>query len=132
MGKIVTKPDGIAKAIQQELTLYHEDVKDKLRAITRDSLTDLVRQTRATAPKQTGEYAKSISGDFKGLARGLKTIKGVWYVKAPHYRLTHLLVHGHATRNGGRTGSDPFLKNACDKVLPEYEKKVEEAIANGK
>lgn len=132
MAKMGIKPDGIAKAIQKELTIYGEEVEEKLRAITRESLTKLVRETRATAPKQSGAYAKSIAGDFKGLARGRRTIKGVWYVKAPHYRLTHLLVHGHATRNGGRTGSDPFLKDACDKVLPEYAKKVEEAIKNVK
>lgn len=132
MARITIKPDGIAKAIQRELTLYGEDVQEKLREITRESLTDLVRKTRATAPKDSGDFAKHISGDFKGLARGLKSIKGLWYVKAPHYRLTHLLVHGHEKRNGGRVNGDPFLKNALDQVLPEYEKKVEEAIKNGK
>ena len=44
------------------------------------------------------------------------------------HRLTHLLVHGHATRNGGRTKANPFLKNALDAVLPEYERAVEEAV----
>ena len=52
----------------------------------------------------------------------------IWYVKAPDHRLTHLLVHGHATRNGGRTKPDPFLHNALADVLPEYEKAVEEAV----
>ena len=52
----------------------------------------------------------------------------IWYVKAPDHRLTHLLVHGHATRNGGRTKANPFLKNALDDVLPEYERAVEEAV----
>lgn len=132
MGKITVKPDGIAKAIQQELTLYGEDVLESLRAITRESVTELVRTTRTTAPKDSGDFAKHISADFRGLARGLKTVKGVWHVKAPHYRLTHLLVHGHAKQNGGRVNGDPFLKNALDAVLPEYEKKVEEAIKNGK
>ena len=49
-------------------------------------------------------------------------------MKAPCHRLTHLLVHGHETRDGGRTRPDPFLKNALDRVLPEYERDVEEAI----
>ena len=132
MGKISVKPDGIAKAIQKELTIYHEDVQERIRAITRENVAELVRKTRTTAPKDSGAFAKAISGDFKGLARGLRTIKGVWYVKAPHYRLTHLLVHGHATRNGGRVNGDPFLKNALDEVLPKYQKQVEEAIKNGK
>ena len=56
----------------------------------------------------------------------------IWYVRAPAHRLTHLLVHGHATKDGGRTKGDPFLKNALDEVLPEYEQRVEEAIKNGK
>ena len=132
MAKITVKPDGIAKAIQKELTIYGEEVQEQLRAITRESVTKLVRTTRTTAPKDSGDFAKHISADFKGLARGLKTVKGVWYVKAPHYRLTHLLVHGHPKRNGGRVDGNPFLKNALDEVLPDYQKKVEEAIKNGK
>ena len=53
--------------------------------------------------------------------------KFVWHVKAPDYRLTHLLVHGHATKTGGRTKADPFLHKALDVVLPEYEQAVKEA-----
>jgi hypothetical protein len=30
--------------------------------------------------------------------------------------------------NGGRVPGDPFLKNALDEVLPDYEKDVEEAL----
>lgn len=54
----------------------------------------------------------------------------VWHVKAPDYRLTHLLVHGHATKDGGRTKGNPFLANALAQVLPEYERKVEEVLRN--
>ena len=35
---------------------------------------------------------------------------------------------GHATKDGKRTKANPFLKNAIDQVLPEYEAAVEEAI----
>ena len=59
---------------------------------------------------------------------GHGTKKYIWHVKAPDHRLTHLLVHGHATRNGGRTKADPFLQNALDTVLPEYETAVKEAV----
>ena len=54
--------------------------------------------------------------------------KFIWYVRPPDHRVTHLLVKGHATRNGGRTKADPFLRNALDQVLPEYEKAVEESL----
>lgn len=128
MAKVTITADKLAKAVEQELTTYHEDVLEKLRAATRSSMEQLVKKTRATAPKATGAFRRHISGDFKGLARGLNTVNATWYVKAPHYRLTHLLVHGHAKVNGGRVEGDPFLENALAEVLPDYEKAVEEAI----
>lgn len=128
MGKVTITPDKLSEAINQELTTYHERTLDRLRDITRESMADLVRKTRATAPKKTGGFRRSISGDFRGLAKGLHNVSARWYVKAPHYRLTHLLVNGHAKRGGGRVDGDPFLKNALDDVLPAYEEAVKEAV----
>lgn len=128
MGKITITPDKLAKAINEELTTYHEETLEKLRAATRSSMADLVRKTRATAPKKTGAFRRHIAGDFQGLAKGLNTVRARWYVKAPYYRLTHLLVNGHAKKNGGRVDGDPFLSNALAEVLPEYEEAVKEAV----
>ena len=128
MGKITITPGKLADALKGELTTYHEETLDKIRAATRESMADLVRKTRATAPKRSGAFRKSISGDFKGLAKGLHTVNARWYVKAPHYRLTHLLVHGHAKPGGGRVEGDPFLENALAEVLPAYEEAIKEAV----
>ena len=128
MGKITLTGDKLAKAINQELTTYHEEVLDAVRDATRKSMAELVRKTRATAPQNTGAFRKAIAGDFRGLAKGLHTAKATWYVKAPHYRLTHLLVHGHEKVNGGRTKGDPFLENALNEVLPAYEEAIKEAV----
>ena len=124
--------------IERVLTIYSEDINEKLRGITRESMKKLVKETRATAPRgrRNGQYKKSITANYQGLkasARGLKgqDVKAIWHVKAPDYRLTHLLVHGHATRDGGRTRANPFLQNAVNKVIPEYEQKVQEALSNG-
>ena len=130
MAKITLSGDKMAEALAQELTVYHENILEKLRGATRQSLADLVKKTRATAPKSTGEYRRHISGDFSGLSRNLHTVRATWYVKAPHYRLTHLLVHGHAKPDGGRVKGDPFLENALEEVLPAYETAVEEAVKN--
>jgi hypothetical protein len=124
--------------MEQVLTIYAEDVNEKLRDITQDSMKKLVKETKATAPRgrRKGQYRKNITADYTGTkksARGLRgqKVQAIWYVRAPDYRLTHLLVKGHATRDGGRTNANPFLQNAIDKVLPEYEQKVQEAIQNG-
>lgn len=121
--------------MERVLTTYSEEINDKLREITRESMKKLVKETKATAPKgrRKGQFKKNITADYKGLKRSARGLKGqdvhaTWYVKAPDYRLTHLLVHGHATRDGGRTKANPFLQNAVDKVIPEYEAKVQEAL----
>lgn len=128
MAKITLTADKLAKAVEQELTTYHENILDRIRSATREGVVKLVRKTRATAPKDTGEFSRSIAGDFRGLAKGLHTVRATWYVKAPHYRLTHLLVHGHAKAGGGRVEGDPFLADALAEVLPEYEEAVKEAV----
>lgn len=121
--------------MERVLTTYSEEINDKLREITRESMKKLVKETKSTAPKgrRKGQFKKNITADYKGLKRSARGLKGqdvhaTWYVKAPDYRLTHLLVHGHATRDGGRTRANPFLQNAVDKVIPEYEAKVQEAL----
>ena len=122
----------------QILTIYGEEVNEKLRVVTTESMKQLVKETKATAPigRRHGEYKKKIAADYSGTKRSARGFRGqkvhaTWYVKAPEYRLTHLLVNGHATKNGGRTTPDPFLQNAVDHILPEYERKVQEVLGGG-
>ena len=121
------KPEGLLKEINRELTLYHETVLGRINQAAKEAVGELVKKTKVTAPKQTGEYRKHISSKLLKKSRlGDETY--VWYVKPPDHRLTHLLVHGHAKVNGGRTKADPFLRNAVDDVRADFEKAVEEAV----
>lgn len=123
------KINGLSAAIHDILQEYGETVDDGVERVTKKAMDDLVEKTKATAPVLTGSYRKNITStrevDWKGS-------KYVWYVNAPDYRLTHLLVHGHATRNGGRSKKYPFLQNALKSVLSQYEQNLQEAIKNGK
>jgi hypothetical protein len=130
MSRLTLTSDKLADALEKELTVYHEEVNEGLRQVTRDSMAKLVKQTKATAPvgKRHGQYRKNITADFRGLKRGSRSVSATWYVRAPDYRLTHLLVHGHETKSGGRTRPNPFLENAVNQVLPEYETAVQEVL----
>lgn len=131
MADIRIQAGELGDAIQQVLTLYHQNVVEGLDAASDKAVKDLVKKTKATAPKgRRGSYRKRIAGKLLKESRNGSTY--VWYVKAPDYRLTHLLVKGHATRNGKRTRADPFLQNALSQVLPDYEAKVKEVLQNGK
>ena len=125
-------------AMENMLEIYSQDVQNAVANVTETWMKTLVRKTKATAPKgrRNGQFKKNITADYRELRRAKtlrgRTIRATWYVKAPDYRLTHLLVYGHATKDGGRTTPNPFLQNALDYVLPEYERELEEAIRNGK
>ena len=124
--------------MEKVLTVYNASVSEQIAEVTRESMKQLVKETKATAPKgrREGQFKRKITADYSALNRRANMLQGVnvraiWHVKAPDYRLTHLIVHGHATKDGGRTRANPFLQNALDKVLPEYEQKVQEVLKNG-
>jgi hypothetical protein len=119
-------PRHLGDAITKELELYQENVTERVNTAGEQAVKKLAKITRSTAPVITGSYAKNISSK---LLRPLPSGNVyVWYVKPPDHRLTHLLVHGHPTKNGGRTWENPFLQNALYTVLPEYEEAVKEAV----
>lgn len=129
------KPNEIAGALEDMLTLYNQEANAEIAAAVDKSADELVRLTKATAPVGTrGSFKKNIAVDKRELklakGRGFvgRVYRATWYVKAPDYRLTHLLVHGHATKDGGRTKPDPFLQNAVDQVQPEFEKDIREVF----
>lgn len=137
--KIRVQSDGLSAALEAQLSKYNDELNDKLTTCVEKSINELVKITKATAPtgRRHGQFKKNIAADKRELKRAKRSSHGgfhgrvtsaTWYVKAPDYRLTHLLVHGHATNDGGRTRANPFLQNAVDKVIPEYEQKVQEAL----
>lgn len=122
--------DQLGAAISEELTLYHKGVTEKVNDAGRKAAKDLVKKTRATAPVGArGSFKKNITYTETTERGGMKLY--TWGVKPPDHRLTHLLVHGHVTKDGGRARGNSFLQNALDEVLPEYEEAIKEAIENG-
>lgn len=128
MGKKV-KPNDLGAVIASELTVYHKGVTERVNECGRTAIQKLVKLTKANAPKGVrGSFKRNIASKEVDAGHDMKAF--IWHVKAPDHRLAHLLVHGHATKDGGRTRSDPFLANALDQVLPEYEHDIEEAVRN--
>ena len=127
-------PDDLADAIQQELSGYLASLQIQMNAAALKAMKRLVQLTKSTAPRgKRGSFAKSIKMEQQDYGRGqVRQRPYFWCVRPPDHRLAHLLVHGHATRDGGRTRADPFLKNALDQVLPDYEREVETLVGDDK
>ena len=132
MAKIVSRvtvPE-LGAALQQVLDNYTLDVLEGVDGASYRAADRLCEITRATAPVgYRKKFKRSIS--FKEIYKTKGKYAGrtyVWFVKPPDHRLTHLLVNGHATRNGKRTKANPFLQNAVDEVIPKYIDEVEDAL----
>jgi hypothetical protein len=125
--------EDLSDAIARELTVYGKNVQEAVNKAGRKAIKEVERKTKDTAPFNARayheHYADMIATQTDKARTGDET--HTWYVKPPGHRLTHLLVHGHETRDGGRTAASPFLQDALDDVLPEYEREVEEATKNG-
>jgi hypothetical protein len=83
------------------------------------------KEIQATAPKQTGQYAKSWKARK---TRETATNYQVTVYSSSRYRLAHLLEHGHAKRNGGRVRAFPHIapaeEKAEDQLLSELERRL--------
>lgn len=128
MAKTIKGAD-LSAILEQELTQYKKAITEKINHLSERTAKAIVTHTRATAPKMTGDYRNRIA--YKQSKRSPGGDTYVWYVKPPDHRLTHLLVHGYAKQNGGRTKADPFLANALDVEFPKFLRDVKEAVKDG-
>lgn len=134
---LIIQPEDIADALSEQLGLYNEEVKKQVENCTAKAAKELVKITKDTAPFNAKHISTEDIEHFRNCIASKKNSSKTtvstyrWYVKAPCHRLTHLLVNGHPMPNGKRYKGDPFLKDACDKVFPEFEENVKKAVKNG-
>mgnify|MGYP001015731173 FL=1 len=121
--------DKLAAEIARELSKYSQKVVEKVNISSERIGKEAVKQLKRTSPKRTGEYAKSRTMTTE-TAVG-QPHRRIIHVKAPHYRLTHLLEYGHAKVGGGRVEGKPHIRPAEEMVIQEFVREVEEAIEHG-
>lgn len=107
---------------------------ERVDELTKAAAEQLVALTRESAPRGsrivhrdsgaarphffTSIAYKKLTASWFGASQYL------WYVKKPNYRLTHLLAKSHKTRSNRDVAGNPFLQNALDTVLRDYEEAI--------
>lgn len=127
-------PNMLSDAVARLLDTYSDAVIDAVNAQSESAARELVRKTKASAPRgrrTRGRYASSIASKLLRSSPTGDTY--VWYVKAPNYRLSHLLEKGHKKgkkvgRSGGSTRAFRFIERARSEVAADYERGVRKAI----
>ena len=121
--------DQLAAEIAKGLAEYSQDVVEKVNVSSEKVGKAAVKKLKQTSPKKTGKYAKSWA--VKTEPEIGQPHKRIVHVKAPHYRLAHLLEYGHAKKGGGRVEGKPHIRPAEEMVIQEFMADVEEAIKSG-
>ena len=121
--------DQLAAEIAKGLAEYSQDVVEKVNISSEKVGKAAVKQLKQTSPKRYGKYAKSWT--MKTEPEVGQPHKRIVHVKAPHYRLAHLLEKGHAKVGGGRVDGIPHIRPAEEEVIREFAREVEEAIKRG-
>ena len=101
------QPENLAGEIQKILDEYGDEASVALAEAISETAKEAKTQLRSKnmGRKLWKKYPKGWSVQIKA---GRLDVEGIVYNK-DHYRLTHLLEFGHATRNGGRTKAFPHI-----------------------
>ena len=127
MGKTVSI-DGLADAVMEELTEYNKLAGETMKkAVTKAGQT-VRKEIQSGAPVRTGKYAKSWTAKK---TRESSTRLEVTVYSPSRYMLAHLLEHGHAKRNGGRTRAFPHIAPAEEAGEKQLEADIIRGLANG-
>lgn len=109
----MTNIDDLAKEVGKVLEEYRDYACDVLEEDIRSAAKMAVDEIKSKAPVHSGEYTNldkrkrrpgtykrswKVKEDMKDARKPSATV----YASGSNYRLTHLLEHGHAKRNGGR------------------------------
>lgn len=118
----------IADEIANTLSGYTREVADGVKKVADETMNELVADTKADAPTRYGKYKKAITSKVSHESDYEKRL--TWYVKSPHYRLSHLLEKGHAKRGGGRIRAYPHIERNRERAEKNFTERVKEAIGN--
>jgi hypothetical protein len=124
----MTNINNLADAIMDAMLEYTEEVEEAIPDIVDGTADAMVKEISQTAPKRTGEYAKGWTSRKLGERTRSKEGYAKLVCNPKRYSIAHLVEYGHAKRVGGRVAGKPHIRPACDKLLPEFEKKIEEAV----
>ena len=116
--------DSINKALNDYSKLIDTDME---KAVTKAGQT-VRKDISANAPKRHGDYSKSWTAKkTKQTSHALS----ITVHSRNRYQIAHLLEHGHAKRNGGRTRAQVHIAPAEEKGIRQLEEDIVRSIKNG-
>lgn len=127
MGKTIQVYE-LANAITEILSEYNEAVTDETKKVV-DEISQEVKQEILNHVTFNDNHVYTKAMDVKTSFEDKRNKRNTWYVKSPHYRLTHLLEFRHYTRNGRtKTREFPHIRYGEEYLQNNFERKMKEGI----
>lgn len=119
------KIDQLADEVMKGLTEYADLATEDLKEAVKDAGDTVKKQISATAPRDTGAYAKSWA-----VKKEKETADSLTVVvhSRNRYQLAHLLEFGHAKRGGGRAAAKPHITPAEQAGIKQLEDDIKKAL----
>ncbi len=112
--------DGLDEAIKAELENYaNTEVRQASNESFAEAAKEAAKMLKKPGPykKRTGDYARDWTSGERGKRSNVITeLKAFSVYNKSHYQLTHLLEHGHQSRNGGRTRAFSHIATVNEQV----------------
>ena len=126
----------LESTLTKMLTDYSDAVCEVVDKCARKSMKELVTATKEDAPynkNSSGKHYKDLISIRKYDLVGYRAVY-TCYLRAPRYRLAHLLNNGHIIKRGGKIvgkyNGDKHITKHAETIIAKYEKSVEEAVKN--
>ena len=120
--------DQLADAVNDALEEYSKLADETMRKAVTDAGKTVRNSIKEGAPVKSGKYAKSWT--TKKVRETSQTLTMVVHSKN-RYQLAHLLEHGHAKRNGGRTRAQVHIAPAEEKGIEQLERDIRKGLSDG-
>ena len=123
-----TSVGNLAAEVMKQLNDYAELTTEGMKKAVNDAGKTVRKEIQAGAPVKSGKYKKSWT--VKKTDESSTKLE-VTVHSRDRYQLAHLLEHGHAKRNGGRTKAIPHIAPAEELGVEQLERDIERCIKDG-
>lgn len=115
--------DNVKKSIRKILDNYVDEVQEETDKVIEETVIEATKKVKNAANERKGKYKKGIKN------RRDKNMQYTILSTNDRRGLTHLLEHGHKTRNGGKTKANPHWEPTREWIEEELPQRILKKIS---
>lgn len=122
--------DSLDEEIKKALEDYNVEVVRVTNESIKETAKEAAKMLKNGGPykNRTGAYAKDWTAGQHEKTKSVRQVQGYTVYNKNHFQLTHLLEHGHQSRNGGRVKEFAHIAPVNDQMGEMVANKIESKL----